>query len=632
MEFESALAKTMHQQIFDVVEKTGGKRVVLVWSPGNDTLRSTTKFRVFTQFLGFENATVNTDVADDDDDGFFDIPHWLRVASSNILKRDMFDAMASYKTTFDFCKRRNLNLVSSRPIRDDGSILWCLEKATGSKCIVKHQPFHDAHHGTSPALAELKALVCLNVLMKQDTLGPWFAELIGYEKFVLTDKKPHLSLTLQLYGTDLTRWMNSACATRPPSALCVGAEKNAPWVYQSGAGRCLAESRFDSDHALFRDILTTTILQVLLGLAQAQRAFLFSHNDLHAANVLFDLKDVAQSRLYVTGLGCFFVPPGMPNARLIDFQHATFDVRDVDTHNKLDHVCAHRNDLHNAFALAYDVWRFLNYITLELCTPGTSKWDALGKELQEFLWLFSDLKGPVGAVPHHRDADETVWTPYILKGALPEQVLKHSLFDRFRAPMTTPAHLLYYETPPCEEAQRSYLMRKHVCNYTETDATVPRAVCRDRAAVEDGGLALFRQDVIGNLFARTNLMFKHSPNARARFLLMEAHLFTTVMAYFHANRDELVQIAENAQTFNVRAVLDALSVTVHHDWFVFSRPFSQEFEAYHALVKQLLSVPKVRTIIYEQPVRPCVDDALFFKVQDEADLERLKIEFHKLLR
>ena len=585
----------------------------------------------------FDVVKANDD--DNDDDGFWDIPNNIRRAFE---ARDFAALVCNgnvrhVRTHIEFVKRLGLWLETTRSLAS-GTILCAVDQKTQKRFIIKHQQLappevsYDATPG--PALTELRAVSHLNFWMAKDVIAPLFAELTDYEVFTTPAGGVNLSLSLACYGCDLTRWMRPGeCRARPPSAALTGAETAASWTVSPGAGAVLATSSVSSDRQLFADILTGVLLQTFLALMQAQRCFLFTHNDLHAANVLFDASTLKQSRLYATGAGVFFMQRGIPQIRVIDFQHAVFDVRD-ERGAKHGHVIASRNDVFNAFAMCYDVRRLCEYITRALLVPGSPVWAAVPPLLADFLWRAGALNGDVGSPTTQREAVETVWCPYLVSGWTPEDALRHPVFNSFRVPLDTPAEVVYYERPAPQASQFDYWRRRIVCNVDDPAPDIqrtavlqaftapPRPAWKTSAIAE--GVRIFRSDMCGTVFAKAALCYKHSVRARAAYLLQELHFLSTVLDYFAASQGVF---GEGVTPLRARAALDALSVVVHGDWYVFARPKATEFAEYHTMVREFIQVPWIRGVTTATVTMPRVDEGAFLAARDDRDLDKLKDAF-----
>jgi hypothetical protein len=229
----------------------------------------------------------------------------------------------------------------------------------------------------SPATTEHRALLTLNRLMQTQRVAPVFCELLPACAGGSGDDDGTLSVTMRAYVTDLADWVRGdgrdpVRTCRDKSLFDAPADPAEGWVLTRCAGHALATSPYPSDVRLFNDTLRVAVLQVLVGLAQAQRHCLFSHNDLHAGNVMFEFSARGVSRLLVTGAGAFLLPKRAARARIIDFQHATFDVYD-DSDTLAGRVCGARDDVHNGLTLVYDVWRLCTNLVLEILRPYHGK-------------------------------------------------------------------------------------------------------------------------------------------------------------------------------------------------------------------------------------------------------------------
>jgi uncharacterized protein Usg len=310
--------------------------------------------------------------------------------------------------------------------------------------------------------AELTALLQLNFLMQHKHVAPVFCELKSFMAFYDMESSRHLlSTTMPRYEVDVYAWMDQTCPQKP--SFTVSADPVAPWVYTQGAGRVLARSSHRGDVVLFNSTLRVVLLQVCLGLAQAQRYIGFTHNDLHAGNVMFDTRLVTKKRLLVTGVGSFVLPFASPGVRIIDFQHAAFDT--YDSHwTRTGRMHGVKASVYNGFSMHYDAWRFCSNLVL---TGLREVWHVVDRDLQQFLWAACQFPGPPGSAPPPLTAHQH-WCPYMTRGASPEEMLQSPVFDVYRCdPATTCAQVITFE---CENDlarydDDAYIRRRVLCSH-----------------------------------------------------------------------------------------------------------------------------------------------------------------------
>jgi hypothetical protein len=394
-------------------------------------------------------------------------------------------------------------------------------KRDGAFYVMKRQridaPVVDEDTTPGPATCEVRALETINRLMVSRRVAPVFCE----QAFPTETANGVVSITMTAYITDLADWIRGD--GRDPTRTCVAkspfhaaADPAEPWLYTRYAGHHLATSPFPSDKRLFNDILRATLLQVLVGLTQAQRHCLFTHNDLHAGNVMFEHCPRGISRLLVTGAGTVFLPRRSPNIRIIDFQHASFDEYDGDTLR--GHVSGGRDDVHNSFSLVYDVWRLCSNLVLEIARPYR---DVLDTDLVDVLRKGASLQP--GEFPLM--AAEVHWKPYLLDGPCPEDLLLHPAFDRYRSTPTTPADTICFERAPDAMAQDRYLRTRVLRHRGMLPVPRSEAYARFAAPVHHTAgnelLRIFAQNYEGTMMGGATMYHKHTAAARIRYLFIE---------------------------------------------------------------------------------------------------------------
>lgn len=247
-------------------------------------------------------------------------------------------APSFFQSLLQYCRKHGLWMHNSKTIRD-GYVLFCSTNDTEKlPVVVKLQgvPPPDVCFDLTPGpcATELRALVALGRLMHERSLAPVFCELWGREVAYIQQQRM-LSTTMCGYACDLAAWIRGGGSSEVSHRRCVqqpnftcGADPFAAWVYSPCAGHALITSKYATDRKLFNLVMRATIFQVLLGLSQAQRHCLFTHNDMHAGNVLFDTRTMKKARMLLTGAGSFLIPSTVPCVRVIDFQHAAFDTYD----------------------------------------------------------------------------------------------------------------------------------------------------------------------------------------------------------------------------------------------------------------------------------------------------------------
>jgi hypothetical protein len=526
----------------------------------------------------------------------------------------------SFGDVHEYCRARLLRVTALRRIAF-GEIFFAHSDRT---IVVKQQNVDKSNISVAitsgPCGAELSALVALKNLMGSQGVAPVFCELIAFEVFKRKGNTI-LSTSLEAYGTDVCDWFRGD--GRDPQRICVlkpeldsSAEPGAAWVVSRCAGFHLASSTHASDRVLFNDILRATIFQVFLGLAQGQRHCLFTHNDLWLGNVMFEAKLQQGKRLFVTGCGVFMLPKHSPQVRIIDFQHACFDAySSCGMHT--GRVVGFRDDIHNAFSLCYDTWRFSEYILLELLQPY---YTILDQDLLVFLWRLAHFPGQPGAAPPARSDDAVHWKPYLTYGTRPEEALKDGVFDRFRCPIDTPADNIVYEKMPPQHAQERYL-----CAVSVLDAPP----CNVPTPLFPELLRVFAENYEGTMIGRANLMHRHSPQARANFLVIELVLLGTILDHLWSEECAEEVAKRTSSPLAMCSFADAISVVVHADWLWMARP--DFMRPYSELVLLDLDLPCVRSAARRQARGRPFDASKIKPVVYDSDIENFRTLFKKTI-
>jgi hypothetical protein len=473
----------------------------------------------------------------------------------------------------------------------------------------------------TPAFCERQALTTLNRLMQSHRLAPAFCELAP-------GATPGGLPLMCAYVTDLGDWLRGngrdperRCPHKPDyPAAAVSAET---WIYTRCAGHQLANSAFPSDRKLFNSILRDAIFQVLLALAQAQRHVLFTHNDLHSGNVMFEHNGGGVSRLLVTGCGTFLLPKRSARIRLIDFQHAVFDVYD-EAGRCTGRVASSKEDVHNAHALAYDVWRFCSNLVMEALRD---KWVHMDGDLLALLRQGAGF-APGTEVPR-LDA-QVHWRPYLLSGPTAEQLLQDAAFDRYRCDAATAcADEVHFECAPSADAQERYLRAVHRGPRGAAAFPQPERVVDAEARAR---LRVYALNYEGTAMGRAAMCHKHPPAMRARYLMMELSLLEAAMDHLWSPACAAEVAARRGCDSAMCALADAIGVALHAEYTYIARPSS--LDDYHALVLAACELPCVAEVLSRPPAPSRLGaqaEAALLCVQHEAELERFRGVFHRAI-
>lgn len=568
--------------------------------------------------------------------------------SFEAMMKGQAGTVRGFKTTLQFVKFHNLWRDAERSIRD-GTIIFAHDPANGLRYVMKQQQIDavdvDFVVTPGPAAAELRALMHLDVYAREGRLGPFFCELVDHSIF-FGGSTVQLNTTMRALSSDLINWLRGnvkdkfpVCKERPP--MHIQADPFHPWVYSTFAGYTLATSAFKPDRELFNLILRGTLLQVFIGLAQAQRNLLFSHNDLHGGNVLFDLTPLKLSRLVCTGAGTFLIPKNVAGVRMIDFQHAAFDTYNADG-DCSGRVTGNKDDAHNHFSLSYDVYRLCEYLVVWLLKPK-ALWKNVDPDLAAFLWQMARLKGKaqVDEIPVMKPGTEVLeWRPFILHGPTPEDALRHPVFDCFRAEPGAAADVIAYERTPTPCAQERYLRARILRNFAPFHATredVFAAFEPPPRAIPEGAskhLHVFAVNYTKTMMGKAMLMHLHAPHDKAHFLYMELVLLHAVLDHVWGAgcaAEVQARLQSDDPKVNMNALADAVAVVVHADWLVFGRPTGDSFDKYHPLVRAALKLECVRAVSRSQVERPRITAAQerrLLGAKEDGDLNAFEALFY----
>ena len=557
-------------------------------------------------------------------------------------------APGTFGHALHFCKIHRLWLENERTIRD-GRIVFASRKGNANvKFVIKQQTIGNpqVNYKLTPtqSCAELTALLQLGFLMTVKHIGPFFCELIEHEAFFDLEKHSHfLSTTMPRYECDILSWMDVKCPQRP--TFSSSADPLASWIYTQGAGLVLATSKHDADVRLFNFILRGILLQICIGLAQAQRYCAFTHNDLHAGNVLFDVSKLKQTHLLVTGVGNWIIPQCVPSIRIIDFQMSSFD-RYNSKNEFVGRSSGLKQSVHNGMSMTYDFWRFCSSTALAglrmASTNPFAPWKRLDADIQEFLWKVCRFEGAVNShVPSIHE--ETHWNPFFVNGFLCEDFLLDPVFDEYRCKLTTPAHCVTFETPndilPFDDSR---FIRRTMLGRTAPFPTpgapssnapgapssiapgapssiapgapssippVPAPPQRLQHAftteqtIELETLAkTFINNYTHTALGLATLKHQHSFAQKASFLWMELLILQSACYFFWSEIAETTIVTICAMTTNVErcvyvcAVLDALVVILKTDLLWLARPPGEDHVLYFEQVKSMLNRADIQAV------------------------------------
>lgn len=563
------------------------------------------------------------------------------------------DKMQGYSTPLQFVKSKNFWLDKTRNIAT-GSILWVHEPKTGTRYVIKHQKVDavdiDFVVTPGPCAAELRALLHFRSLMAASKIIPAFCDLTDHSTFY-GPQGIQLSTTMKALTIDMIQWLvgslerpSSRCLEKPH--INMSADYNSSWVYCPSAGVALAMSSHVTDVKLFNDILRGSLLQVFIGLAQAQRNLLFVHCDLHAANVMFDASQLGKTRMFCMGAGAFLLPKHVPGAKIIDFQHAAFD--DYDSRG----VCIGRvvgsggepnepkNGPFNSFNLSYDTQRLCGFIASLLKPPIRAR---VEPDLMRFLWRCAQFPGDSAIDAHPKFDREVTWFPCLLHGLCPEEALADEVFDCYRCSMDAFADVIFYEKQPSADAQERFLRNRALHNFNLVPAdreSVLNAFAFPERYIQNGvqqALHVFALNFSNTMMNKATLMVKHTVAARARFLYMEFILLNTMMDHFFGP-DCHVEVHKRMfledKPLHICSLADAIGVVVHSNWNYLGRPDREDLRVYHVRVKKDIDLACVRSVAMAPSTHPRVsasEEKSLLTINEEAHLEKFRAVMYNVV-
>lgn len=500
-----------------------------------------------------------------------------------------------------YCKRHKLWMNAKKKITG-GTLLFVTDQSN-KRMVIKNQridlPSTDILDIAPGAwCTELQALVSLRFLMSVKGVPPLFCELLHNETYRDSQRGVmYSSMRLARYETSLLDWlMCSKCPTKP--AVNVSADPGDAWTLSSGGGRALALSSHASDVRLFNAILRAVIFQVFLAIATAQRHLRFSHNDLHIGNVMIGGDLVDGVKKFVSGFGTFTLQNKCPTVRIIDFQHAAFDlIRSDGTFER--RVRGYPTSWSNERGLLYDTWRFASHLLLEGLHTVLP---AVDEDLRNFLWATAQLPGTfVIGKPPPKIPSERHWTPNLMTGVLPEQVLTddHGPFRCFRGDPHASADHVFVERGdniypcPSERFVRTVFVQTTPTQRSLARYAEPLKSRRKKYGETDNTLARMLHAYVSNYVKRVDVsvanMSKFTVRERSAYLFRELEVFQTGMHVLWnlsaVNATALVEAGPSA----VCAAADAIQCVLRNDLLWTYRASAKEHVEFFEHVKRTLS-------------------------------------------
>jgi hypothetical protein len=235
---------------------------------------------------------------------------------------------------------------------------------------------------------------------------------------------------------------------------------------------------------------------------------------------------------------------------------------------------------------------------------------------------------------------EVHWRPYLLNGPLPEDMLAHRAFDRYRVPVTAAADEMSFERTPCAEAQARYLRTRALRH--RGALLVPReavyAALQPVVPAPPPGacerLRVFAQNYEGTALGHATLYHKHSPAARMRYLFMELCLLHALLAHLWSP-DCAAEVARRAAESDAAlcALADGIGVVLHADLNYIARPAA--LADYNARVLEAARLPcalAARLAPVLGSGLSAAREAALLSGTHDGDVERFRGEFVGLVR
>ena len=429
-------------------------------------------------------------------------------------------------------------------------------------------------------------------------------------------------------GESVMEWLLKKEVARPRVDLPADTDRSCRWIIAAGAGRYLARSQFPSDVLMFNSILKGILFQVFCGLAQAQRYCCFTHNDMHAGNVL--LSEIFSKKLFVTGFGAFNII--QPRITIIDFQMAS-----LHTLNAQGEITGFASggvpstmSFINAFSLHYDPWRFVTFLAQAGLRGASGAWDATSDETKQFIWKVGQFGTPVGVWPEW--SNELQWNPFLHQGMTAEECVMDPYFDSFRSDPYTCADSITIETPDDgygnAAATERYERRVALCSSPLDVRDVMHGTERKKQLTGKQ----WAQNTFGTIRSRvTQLKKTHPPAAINRFLYIWTFIILGVMQYAYDVIDE--EAPENTKS----AGLDALMVSLMGLWNYTDRFDLELYPTATEYYKRSRELCEMDIILNYQKVWPqplgCIIkplNAIARRVEEDCTQEYLNILYHEM--
>ena len=497
-----------------------------------------------------------------------------------------------------YCKRHNLWMIHKRKI--NGGVLIFCHNASKLHMVIKNQKIDLSVRdflNVAPGqwCTELTAMTTFRYLMAVKGIAPVFCEMLHSEAYLDARAGALLSsMRLARYETNLTDWLTQPkCFAKP--AVNVSADAGDLWTFAPGAGRALALSAHPSDVRLFNAILRAVVFQVFLGLSQAQRHVRFCHNDLHTANVMLSTVMLKGNKKIITGFGTFVLPNNCPTVRIIDFQHSSFDVLSS-SGDLVRRIRGFQTAWSNERGFFYDVWRFSSHLLMDGLFHLLP---AVDTDMKEFLWRAAQLPGEPRSPPPRIEANRH-WTPYLLRGVVPEQIIsdRHGPFQCFRGDRNAVAAHTFVERGDgvfrCD-AQRymrtvfvqSFPTQRSLARYTEKLKPRPAASSRDAALAS--ALTIY----VGNYCKRVSVtmssnMSSFTVGERAAYLFRELEMFQLGFFILWAQPEALAEELAAGGPMQACAAADAVQCVLRSDLLWTHRASQPEHALFFETVKQTL--------------------------------------------
>ena len=330
--------------------------------------------------------------------------------------------------------------------------------ADGTTCVIKCQLMD--YVGLRPeivygrACTEMRCMYQLKMLIQTKRIGPFFSCIYDHGVFTnISEGRVILAVHMNENCCSLKAWLrqpdDAAKAEAVTHYSSDFSEDSTALNFCACAGHEMLVSPNKNAVAFANGVLKSMFLQVCLGLAQAQAYMRFSHNDLHAENVMLSMPDITKQRVYRSGFGEFVVQKNLPTAVIIDTQLSSCDM--LDGSGKYQgRIQGYPDSYLNGDGIWYDLFRLSSNLLLDSLRER-DVWKQVDMDLRRFMCqcarvpathASADMPAPV--IP----CDSQI-NAHLAHGIHPRMALEDEIFIKFRqpGPYATPGDVFWNEEP-----------------------------------------------------------------------------------------------------------------------------------------------------------------------------------------